>query len=180
MIQIHKTWVVGSADAPKVGNATLYTVRFNANGGVGAPPAQYVLSSTKQPETTPVREGYTFAGWVTPDGEAWDFASPVTGNLRLEASWSKDESDDEELPVEVDKVWTVQFLNGDGSAFAPAQTVPDGGRATRPTKNPVDSNGHFNFLFWAKCRSHTVTQLEVYDFSAPVHEDINLCGAFWE
>lgn len=42
-----------------------------------------------QPSIDPERVGYTFSGWVDANGEAYDFAAPVTGPVTITASWTK-------------------------------------------------------------------------------------------
>ncbi len=43
----------------------------------------------------PVREGYEFVGWLL-DGKAFDFATPITDNITLTASWK--ELENENIP----------------------------------------------------------------------------------
>ena len=65
-----------------------YTVTFDADGGTPAPAAQTVQKgSTATAPTEPTKDGFTFAGW-TLGGSAYDFATPVTGNITLVASWT--------------------------------------------------------------------------------------------
>lgn len=65
---------------------TTYTVTFDSDGG-SAVTAQTVESGkTATKPADPTREGYTFKGW-TLDGAAYDFATPVTGNITLKAKW---------------------------------------------------------------------------------------------
>ena len=66
---------------------TSYTVAFNTDGG-SAVTSQTIdagLSAT-QP-TAPTKSGYTFGGW-TLDGSAYNFSTPVTGNITLTATWT--------------------------------------------------------------------------------------------
>ncbi len=65
-----------------------YTVTFDADGGTPAPAAQTVQKgSTATAPAEPTKDGFTFAGW-TLGGSAYDFATPVTGNITLVASWT--------------------------------------------------------------------------------------------
>jgi len=78
--------ISGEASVP-----TTYTVTFDSDGG-SAVTAQTVESG--KPATKPAdpaKEGYTFKGWHL--GEtAYDFATPVTGNITLKAKWEKIET----------------------------------------------------------------------------------------
>ena len=65
-----------------------YTVTFDAYGGTPAPAAQTVQKgSTATAPAEPTKDGFTFGGW-TLGGSAYDFATPVTGNITLVASWT--------------------------------------------------------------------------------------------
>ena len=46
-------------------------------------------TSVTQPVNEPVREGYTFAGWIDESGNAYDFSAAVTGPTTIKASWEK-------------------------------------------------------------------------------------------
>ena len=77
-------------------NRYSYTVTFDLNGhGNSAPDTQYLSTDAATEPTAPYEEGYTFDGWYTStDGgatlsdTAYDFDSPVTGNLVLYAKWT--------------------------------------------------------------------------------------------
>lgn len=68
-------------------------VTFDSEGG--SPVAgQYVTwNSTVSRPKDPTKEGYTFDGWYTKDGDLFDFSKDrVLGNLTLYARWSSDSS----------------------------------------------------------------------------------------
>jgi uncharacterized repeat protein (TIGR02543 family) len=66
-----------------------YLITFAANGGSSAPADQTINDGdTLTAPATPTREGFTFAGWATDDGAAYDFSSPVTAPLTLTAAWT--------------------------------------------------------------------------------------------
>ena len=75
--------------------------------------------------TEPVKEGYTFTGWYTDEActKAYNFETPVTGNLTLYAGWEEKEPEPE--------TWIVTFESNNGSEAA---TVPvkDGETVTAP------------------------------------------------
>lgn len=70
----------------------------------------YLVDSVKAGESAaepaaPTKDGYVFKGWLL-DGTAYDFASPVTSDITLEASWeagSSDDSGDAAGPGEADQ-----------------------------------------------------------------------------
>lgn len=69
-----------------------YTVSFDLNyeGAVGAPMSQSVKSGYKVKEpTTPVREGYSFAGWYKDSAttKAYAFSQSVRDDMILYAKW---------------------------------------------------------------------------------------------
>ena len=65
-----------------------YTVTFDTDGGSEAPESQNVASNgtAKKPEKDPTKEGKIFDGW-TLNGQPYDFATPVTGDITLTAKW---------------------------------------------------------------------------------------------
>ena len=70
-----------------------YLVQFVLNGGEGSKQALRVDSGNylaARPEN-PTKEGYTFAGWKTSDGEDFDFNRPVTESVTLYAAWTPTE-----------------------------------------------------------------------------------------
>lgn len=48
-------------------------------------------ASVSEPETIPVREGYTFSGWYTDEAytQRYDFTQPVESSMTLYAKWEK-------------------------------------------------------------------------------------------
>lgn len=65
-----------------------YTVTFNSNGG-SAVASQTVSEGGKATQpSNPVKSGYTFNGW-TLNGTAYNFNSPVAGNITLVANWTQ-------------------------------------------------------------------------------------------
>ena len=67
--------------------AVRWTVVFD--GGSGSSSDVSVLNGERVARPAdPVRAGYTFAGWKTSDGKAYDFDAPVTGPLTISSSWT--------------------------------------------------------------------------------------------
>lgn len=77
---------------------TTYTVTFDvgvANAGP-VPGTQVVKKDTAaiEPTTEPTRDGYTFAHWYLSTDtteSAYNFATPVTGNITLRAKWTRNQ-----------------------------------------------------------------------------------------
>ena len=55
----------------------------------------YYVKGSQFGQKRPRREGYTFAGWYTQDGQPVDLAAPITEDMVLEARWEA------EVPVAV-------------------------------------------------------------------------------
>ena len=72
-----------------------YTVAFNTNGHGTAPAAQTVPENdrAKKP-SSPTAQGYEFSGWYTEAScvNAYDFSTPVTGDITLYAKWTRNSS----------------------------------------------------------------------------------------
>ena len=130
-----------------------YSVTFDADGGAPVPSEQSVTYGNKVtvPETAPTKTGYTFRYWAL-DGvsEAYDFDTPVTGNIALKAVWEKNS-------------YTVEYKSGDTTV---AKTkVADGEKA--PSMDPGENEG-YRFDGWFKDSACT----EAYDFDTPVTSDL--------
>lgn len=77
------------------------TVTFDTRGGSPVPDAQTVDygQGVYMPTTDPVRQFSNFEGWVTEEGNSWDFAdtdnpnsgAPVRSNMTLYAKWRSEE-----------------------------------------------------------------------------------------
>ena len=65
-----------------------YLVVFQGNGGNTVENQEVEEGGKVAKPADPVKEGYRFTGWYLED-ELYDFESPVTGNLRLEARWEE-------------------------------------------------------------------------------------------
>ncbi len=65
-----------------------YTVSFDS--AEGSPVASQIVvgGTTAVKPISPTREGYAFAGWLL-NGAQYDFATPVTSNIELVASWEQ-------------------------------------------------------------------------------------------
>ena len=72
-----------------------WTVTFDANGHGTAPAAQTVTDGgTAVKPADPTETGWTFGGWYTDAActAAFDFSTPVTGNVKLFAKWTEGSS----------------------------------------------------------------------------------------
>ena len=104
-----------------------YTVLFDSNGG--SPVASQTIESGKKVNTpaAPTKEGYTFNYWMTTAGTEYNFNMPVSSTFTLYANWTKNEPP-------APKTYQVTFeMQGHGVAPT-AQTLTEGGQATKPQK----------------------------------------------
>ena len=126
---------------------TSYTIKYNANGGSGAPANQtkwkgqtLVLSSTK-----PTRTGYSFLGWST--------SSTATS-----ATWAAGANYTNDAAATLYAVWkantyTVKY-NANGGSGAPGnQTKTYGKTLTLSSTKPTRTN--YNFKGWGTSASAT-------------------------
>ena len=121
-------------------SAITYTVRYDANGGTGAPGNQtkthgvsLTLSSTR-----PTRTGYSFTGWNTSStgyGTSYAPGGTYTGNadLTLYAQWT---------PV----TYTVRYDANGGSGAPGNQTKTHGVSLTLSSTRPTRTG--YNFTGW--------------------------------
>ena len=144
----------------------IYTVSFDLNGGRGgaALNAQKITKNNKvtKPTDTPTRSNYIFQYWSkSPDGAAYNFNEPVTGDFKLFAVWKIQQ-------------YTVNFnLNGSSEGTAPqTQTIENGKSIAKPAESPTRSG--YTFKYWS-----TEANGSEYDFSTPVTSSFTLY-AVWE
>ena len=115
----------------------IYTVSFDLNGGGGpALNAQKITKNNKvtKPTDTPTRSNYIFQYWSkSPDGAAYNFNEPVTGDFKLFAVWKIQQ-------------YTVNFnLNGSSEGTTPqSQTIESGKPITKPAESPTRSYPQLN------------------------------------
>jgi uncharacterized repeat protein (TIGR02543 family) len=79
-ISLHALWTVN-----------IYSITFNANGGVAVPNGSFTIETDAQ-LVTPIRVGYTFNGWSATDGGAiiaFPYAPGVVENITLYAKWTR-------------------------------------------------------------------------------------------
>ena len=130
-VTLYARWTGGSSD-PDV-----YTITYNTNGGASvANPS--VTPGTAITLPTPVRSGYTFAGWYSDAALTNRVTSPYTptASVTLYASWTGDGPGDT-------TTYTVTFDTNGGSSIANA-TVEIGSPITLPT--PTRSG--YTFAGW--------------------------------
>ena len=77
----------------KLAGAESWRVAFDAQGGSYVAPHYVAKNKMVSEPAAPTRDGYTFLGWYTAEGEKWDFAkNVVTADMTLYAKWTKNES----------------------------------------------------------------------------------------
>ena len=164
IVPVTLIWADGSWQLKTQGSVHVteeYTVTFNSYGGTPVPPAQeveYGLTATKPDD--PTLKGYTFAFWYLGEDEenatAYDFDTPVTGDITLTAKWN------------INK-YTVTFNSYGGTPVPPAQEVEYGLTATKPDDPTLKG---YTFAFWYL--GDDEQNATAYDFNTPVTENITL------
>lgn len=123
-----------------------YTVKYNANGGSGAPSSQtkwkdqaLTLSNTK-----PTRTGYSFQGWATSSGGSVAYAAGASytsnANVTLYAVWKAN-------------TYTVSYNANGGSGAPGSQTKTYGVTLTLSSTKPTRTN--YTFKGWGTSASAT-------------------------
>lgn len=135
---------------------TSYTVKYNANGGSGAPANQtkWKDQTLKLSTTKPTRTGYTFQGWGTSTSDtSVDYASganyTANASVTLYAIWKA-------------ITYTVSY-NANGGSGAPANQTKTYGKtltlsSTKPTRTSINDNGTlttYTFKGWATSSTST-------------------------
>lgn len=74
----------------KLAGAESWRVAFDVQGGSYVAPRYVAKNKMVSEPASPTRDGYTFLGWYTAEGEKWDFAKDVvTADMTLYAKWTK-------------------------------------------------------------------------------------------
>lgn len=74
----------------KLAGAESWRVAFDAQRGSYVAPRYVAKNKMVSEPAAPTRDGYTFLGWYTAEGEKWDFAKDVvTADMTLYAKWIK-------------------------------------------------------------------------------------------
>mgnify|MGYP002576659306 CR=1 FL=1 len=165
IVPVTLIWADGSWQLKTQGSVHVteeYTVTFNAYGGFPTPNEQHVKSGEKAVlPAEPTLKGHTFAFWYLGEDEenatAYDFDTPVTGDITLTAKWN------------INK-YTVTFNSYGGTPVPPAQEVEYGLTAAEPATAPTKTGYTFDGWYLGD---------EKYDFSDAVEQNITLY-ANWE
>ena len=113
----------------------------------------------------PQKEGHTFLHWYTDDaGQAYDFDTPVTGDLVLNAAFKKD---GEVEPDPKPTIHTVTFQTRVPDAEPITVEVEDGKTVVAPADPELAG---WKFKGWFLDTEFT----RAFDFSTPVTEDLTL------
>jgi pilin isopeptide linkage protein/uncharacterized repeat protein (TIGR02543 family) len=80
-----------------------YTVRFESNGGSAVPNQTVNYNDKVVKPADPTKSGYVFKGWFKDSDltEAYDFDTPVTGDLTLYAKWGEPEPPTPSTPTSI-------------------------------------------------------------------------------
>lgn len=134
----------------------MHTVTLDAGNGSQPVRVTVVDGEPVGRPADPTRDGYAFKGW-TLDGQPYDFAQPVTGDITLTAQWEKLAE------------YTVTFDTQGGTPVA-SQTVTENGTVTRPSDPTRDG---YTFKGWTLGG-------QPYDFGTPVAGNLTLTAVWAE
>lgn len=158
-ITLYAVWEV--AETP----VTKYTVTFNSTGGSAVSSVEVESGKTVSKPQDPTQDGKVFKHWsLTEGGEAYNFATPVNGNITLYAVW-----DAEQTPV---TNHTVTFDAKGGISSITTLEVEDGKTLVAP---PAPTKDGFTFKHWSLTDGG-----EAYDFATPVTANITLYAVWVE
>ncbi len=114
----------------------------------------------------PTRDGHTFKGWFK-DGKAYEFSTPVTEDITIEAQWES--TGGGSTPA----MHTVLFVVSGGQLKGQADVYVEKVQSGKPVADPgVPMRDGHEFLGWFK-------DGKVYEFSTPVTADIRIT-AMWK
>ena len=152
-------------------NTITYTVKYDANGGTGAPSNQ---TKTKGKElvlstTVPTKEGYKFVNWNTKKdgtGTSYNAGSKYTteASVTLYAQYEKELNEEETK-------YTITFYTNDGTTEKSTKVVNKGDKVVKP-EDPTREG--YTFDGWYDKKESG----KEYDFTKEVTSDISLY-AYW-
>ena len=152
-------------------NTITYTVKYDANGGTGAPSNQ---TKTKDKElvlstTVPTKEGYKFVNWNTKKdgtGTSYNAGSKYTteASVTLYAQYEKELNEEETK-------YTITFYTNDGTTEKSTKVVNKGNKVVKP-EDPTREG--YTFDGWYDKKENG----KEYDFTKEVTSDISLY-AYW-
>ena len=122
-----------------------YEVTFDTDGG-SAVESQTVPYGEKasRPAENPTKADYNFIGWVTEDGEAYDFDQAITGATNIYASWQLAQANEHQVT-----------FNANGGSYVESVFVEDGNAVDKP-EDPTKAG--YEFVKWV------TEDEEEYDF----------------
>lgn len=145
--------LAGTVSCSDDDDKTVYTVRFETDGGTPVPPDQRVEegSMATAPANNPTKTGYAFAFWHLSDvTTAYNFQSPVNNDIMLYAKWQEENTAE---------YWQVKW-NLNGGAWPTGDNhvtqVLKGGTLAEPAE-PVKSGSTFEGWYKESALTNKVT-----------------------
>ena len=152
-------------------NTVTYTVKYDANGGTGAPSNQTKTKGTDLvlSDIKPTKEGYIFVNWnIKKDGTGSAYAAggkySSNANVILYAQYEKELNEDEVQ-------YTITFYMNDDTTEKSTKVVNKGDKVVKP-EDPTREG--YTFDGWYDKKENG----KEYDFTKEVTSDISLY-AYW-
>lgn len=152
-------------------NTITYTVKYDANGGTGAPSNQTKTKGTDLvlSDIKPTKEGYIFVNWNTKKdgiGTSYNAGSKYTteASVTLYAQYEKELNEEETK-------YTITFYTNDGTTEKSTKVVNKGDKVVKP-EDPTREG--YTFDGWYDKKENG----KEYDFTKEVTSDISLY-AYW-
>ena len=127
-----------------------YIVKYDANGGEGAPVQQIKFHNKDLTLQTgkPTREGYNFLGWA-------ETASATTAQYQPGGTFTKN-ADTTLYAVWKIKTYTIKYNVGNGTGSIPNQTKTHGINITLSTTRPTPKDSAYEFKGWSESANGNV------------------------
>ena len=127
-----------------------YTIKYDANGGEGAPVQQIKIHNKDLTLQTgkPTREGYNFLGWS-------ETKNSTTVQYQPGDTYTKN-ADTTLYAVWKIKTYTITYNLGNGSGSIPSQTKTHGINITLSTTRPTPNDSAYEFKGWSESSGGSV------------------------
>jgi uncharacterized repeat protein (TIGR02543 family) len=147
--------------------ANTFAVTFDSNGGSEVPSQQVVGGETVAYPENPEKDSMAFFGWYL--GSAlYDFATPVTSDITLKASWISQDADKYLLTYDLDNGFIVAISENTNSFIESGEKVFAGTTVTLVT---IPSWG-YEVRYWAINDDLTETISETATFVIDENTDV--------
>ena len=128
----------GSSNSGSSSSSGTYTVTYKMNDGTDKTYKTQQVSANGKISfpTSPTRDGYRFAGWMTSKNALYNYSTPVTSNLTLYAKWEEKSSSSSGTSSTEQSNRTTESSTSTGQSSRTTQTTSQNTNNSEGITNP--------------------------------------------